>query len=345
MKMCRDNGLYQTDLNHADIRQTNKEYRARQEGQRKLDAQSADIIAAGITPKKTVFETEKDRMRAAIDSTRSRACSETEFKQILKEEYHIEVSESRGRWSFLPEGRQRPITSRKLGDIFSKEYILAHLNEEKVITSSKIQQPTEDFPAQINLPTGHKINLAGNIKVQNSSAYAQWAKIHNLKLEAANFNFITENGMFDDNVFRQEYDRMKSNYESICQSYQSVSRQIKDTNRSLLLVGRYLKTKAIYREYTFAKKSAAYLNLHKTDLSIYQSAVSELRQLYPDQPFPALKELKAKKQALLKQRDLLASNYSAARSQMQSMDMIRKDRQEFLATITSNLESSRNIIR
>ncbi len=34
--------------------------------------------------------------------------------------YGIQVKESRGRWSYLPPGRKKPITGRKLGDAFEK---------------------------------------------------------------------------------------------------------------------------------------------------------------------------------------------------------------------------------
>lgn len=37
------------------------------------------------------------------------------------------MSESRGRWSYSPEYRKRPITSRRLGDDYSKEAIEAFI--------------------------------------------------------------------------------------------------------------------------------------------------------------------------------------------------------------------------
>lgn len=43
----------------------------------------------------------------------------------IREEHGITVKESRGRWSYLPEGRERPITWRKLGEAYKKEAIEA----------------------------------------------------------------------------------------------------------------------------------------------------------------------------------------------------------------------------
>ena len=48
-----------------------------------------------------------------------------DLKAILKREHNIEVTESRGRWSYLPEYRKRPITSRRLGNDYSRERLQA----------------------------------------------------------------------------------------------------------------------------------------------------------------------------------------------------------------------------
>ena len=57
---------------------------------------------------------------------------------ILKRDYNITVTESRGRWSYLPENRQRPITWRRLGDDYSKEAI-----EECILRRIRDQQEQE----------------------------------------------------------------------------------------------------------------------------------------------------------------------------------------------------------
>lgn len=98
MRLCHENGLQQVDLNkRAKKRITDKEYRAQQRGQEKLDKTNDAIKSVGGTPKQTKFKTDLEQMREAIDSARERAGSVEEFIRILADEYQITVTQSRGR--------------------------------------------------------------------------------------------------------------------------------------------------------------------------------------------------------------------------------------------------------
>ena len=120
MEFCREQGLHQVDLNRSNRRVTNEEYRADQRGQETLDRENAVLIQKGQKPKRTKFETEKEKIRQAIQKAVSVSHSPEEFQKILQEQYGIQVKESRGRWSYLPPGRKKAITGRRLGDAFEK---------------------------------------------------------------------------------------------------------------------------------------------------------------------------------------------------------------------------------
>lgn len=96
MEMCRREGLYQIDLlNGGREKVTDREYRARQHGQQKLDERNAPMIAGGIAPRKTKFETEKDGLRQSIRSALSMSASFGEFSERLLQDHGITVKESR----------------------------------------------------------------------------------------------------------------------------------------------------------------------------------------------------------------------------------------------------------
>ena len=64
MEMCHREGLYQIDLlNGSKNRVTDREYWAQKKGQAALDRQNAPMIAGGITPRQTKFETNKEKLR------------------------------------------------------------------------------------------------------------------------------------------------------------------------------------------------------------------------------------------------------------------------------------------
>ena len=67
MEMCHRENLYQIDLLHGSKnRVTEREYWAQKKGQLALDKANAPMIADGITPRQTKFETDKAKLRQTI---------------------------------------------------------------------------------------------------------------------------------------------------------------------------------------------------------------------------------------------------------------------------------------
>ena len=66
MEMCEREGLHQVDLiTPAPVKITNEEYCANRRGQKRLDQTNEKILAAGMMPTKTVFQTQKQFLRDA----------------------------------------------------------------------------------------------------------------------------------------------------------------------------------------------------------------------------------------------------------------------------------------
>ena len=129
MEMCHRENLYQIDLLHGSKnRVTEREYWAQKKGQLALDKANAPMIADGITPRQTKFETDKQRLRQTIRKALDRAGSFDEFAALLLRE-GVTVKESRGRLSYLTPDRTKPITARKLGDDFDRTAVLALLEQ------------------------------------------------------------------------------------------------------------------------------------------------------------------------------------------------------------------------
>ena len=159
MKMCEQQGLHQVDLlSPAKSKITDKEYRAKQRGQQKLDELNEQITAAKMKPAVTVFQTQKQFLREAILDIAAQAATVEEFKILLKEKYGIEVKDRRGRFSYLHPERGKYITGRALGSDFEKEHIErmirenANTKERQVHSSTVINHSAEPAPAS----TGHE---------------------------------------------------------------------------------------------------------------------------------------------------------------------------------------------
>ena len=137
MEMCHREGLYQIDLlNGSKNRVTDREYWVQKKGQAALDKQNAPMIAGGITPRQTKFETNKEKLRQTIRAALSAATSFEDFSSLLLRE-GVTVKESRGRLSYLTPDRTKPITARKLGDDFDRAAVLAVLEQNAARAAEK----------------------------------------------------------------------------------------------------------------------------------------------------------------------------------------------------------------
>ena len=133
MLLCLQNGLTQIELNKPGQKNiTDREYWAGKRGQERAEqflttqenrTETGHEVAPAKTP--TKFQTELEKLRMAVESVRDRCTSVEQFKTLMQQEHHVTVKESRGRWSYLPEGRERAITWRKLGEAYKKEDIEA----------------------------------------------------------------------------------------------------------------------------------------------------------------------------------------------------------------------------
>ena len=199
MEMCHREGLYQIDLlNGSKNRVTDREYWAQKKGQAALDKQNAPMIAGGITPRQTKFETNKEKLRQTIRAALSAATSFEDFSSLLLRE-GVAVKESRGRLSYLTPDRTKPITARKLGDDFDRAAVLALLEQNA-------HRATEQTAAIPEYPRSIKERLESKKAVQTTPekdgiqrmvdraakraegkgvGYDRWAAIHNLKQMAA----------------------------------------------------------------------------------------------------------------------------------------------------------------
>ena len=131
MAMCEERGLYQVDLlSGAQKKVTDREYHAQQRGQARLDKENALLIAQGKTPKETVFDTQKEELRQAIDATWPKCSTLAEFVQRLFQDYGIETTESRGRFSYLHPNAKKKVADRRLGEGYQKGMIERGIDEQ-----------------------------------------------------------------------------------------------------------------------------------------------------------------------------------------------------------------------
>lgn len=158
MDMCHHEKLHQVDLlAPAPKKITDREYRAAQHMKQET-AGSSGQLSADSAQKPSVFQTQKQFLRDAIEDAAHHAHTAAEFEKILFEKYGVLLKESRGRFSYLHPDRSKFITDRSLGALYKTDSILKQIAENAEVPDSIRSQkqgntcPTESEPFKQDNP-------------------------------------------------------------------------------------------------------------------------------------------------------------------------------------------------
>ena len=367
MDMCEQHGLHQVDLlTPAKSKVTDREYRVQQREQKKLDALNEEIIAAGMKPRTTVFQTQKQYLRDAISDIAAKAKSPEEFRKLLKERYGIEVKDRRGRYSYLHPDRSKFITARALGSDFEKTHVEQMILENSRTNRQEMQNirdsgdeanaavdesetrrdpadhrkdydPTYDYhadPVAILYVRSHLrlvVDLQSNIKAQQSAAYARKVKISNLKEMARTVVYIQEHG-YDTAEDLQRHQLQVS--EKMAAAQEALSRteaRIKDINEQIHFTGRYYATRRIQQDFLKARFKKKFREVHREELDKYSESVSFFKE-HCGGEVPSMKQLKAEKEKLL-------TLQSEQRKEVSGFKQIERELQTAAANVESILQT------
>ena len=266
MDICQREGLYQVDLlSPAAEKITQQEYHAQRRGQLNLDMANMEIMAEGIAPMKTKFETNKEKIRNAINDIAERAKSFEEFQRLLKAEYGIQVKDHRGRFSYLTSDRQKYISARKLGSHYDREYLLQLFEENALAAEQNQAQWAQDDPITILFIKSDLrlvVDLQNCIKAQQSRAYAQKVKISNLQQMAKTVAYIQEHGYDTQKKLQDTTDTIQSKMAKARSDAKLTEAKLKKVNEQIHYLGDMdkLYTGSSLIMYSFAAEVTEYQN-------------------------------------------------------------------------------------
>ena len=353
MEMCHRENLYQIDLlSGRKDRITEREYWAKKRGQALLDQQNEqpDKIAENTIPV-TRYETDKEKLRVTIRAVMEKARSFEEFSSLLLQS-GITVKESRGRFSYLTPDRAKPITSRKLGDDYSKEVVMATFtrNANRSELKENISPPASGTTKQKTEPgsshvstrshaaikdTGHDLKKVIDIEAKKAEGYGKgyeiWGKVFNLQQKARALVLFRQHG-FDspDDLDATITDAHKAVSDNLTQlkAAEAALKEKKEYQKYLL---DFLNARDTYRECQAIrnpKKQVEYYEQHRPALMLREAALKHFnthgikKHIRPD-------VLEAQVEDLIEEKN----RYYAGRREALS-------REKELTTIKANIEAA-----
>ena len=339
MEMCHREGLYQIDLlNGSKNRVTDREYWAQKKGQAALDKQNAPMIAGGITPRQTKFETNKEKLRQTLRKALATAASFDEFSSLLLRE-GVTVKESRGRLSYLTPDRTKPITARKLGDDFDKAAVLALLTQNAhraakqtkaipeypvaVKKPSQGEKPTKTTPADNTLQ--RMVDREAKRAEGKGVGYDRWAAKYNLKQMAATVTAYQQYGFSSpeelDEACSAAYAAMQESLTELKQVEKTLDGK-KELQRQVLA---YSKTRPVrdgLKQQKNAKAKAAYRQKHESDFIIADAAARYFKENGISK-LPGYKALQAEIESLIQEKNSGYNDYRAKREEYRRLQTVK----------------------
>ena len=346
MEMCHREGLYQIDLlNGSRNKVTEREYWAKRKGQAKLDKENAVLLAEGIAPRQTKFETDKGRLRQTIRQALATAASFDEFSSLLLQE-GVTVKESRGRLSYLTPDRTKPITARKLGDDFDRAAVFAVL-EQNAARAAEAPARSPDPPrtikdrlqvarAEIAAPKQDGVQRLVDIEQKMAEGkgrgYERWAKIHNLKQAAKTLSVYQQYGFTSPEQLEAAVDTAYQKMRQTSGELKALETKLQGKKELQRQVLAYAQTKAA-RDGLRAQKSekarAAYRQAHESDFIIADAAARYFKA-HGITKLPARKALQAEIEQLISEKDGLYNTYHEQKQRFKELQTVKRNINQIL---------------
>ena len=344
MDLCRREQLHQVDLlSPAEKKITDREYHTRRRGQKKMDELNRKMIADGVTPRKTKFETQKDFLRNAIKEAAASARTQEDFQKFLAEKYGISFKVSRGRFSYLHPDRGKYMTGRSLGTHYEKEYLLSRW--EKNARQEQSQQPDPEQSADISQNTipGELpsfvfiksnlrlvVDLQSCAKAQANAAYARRVKLSNLQQMAKTVAYIQEHGYGTEEDLETAFEEAKKQTADMRKSLRSTEGKLKQVNEQIHYTGQYLANKSVYRQFVNSRNRKKFRQEHQAELALYEAARKFLKAQSGDGKLPSMKLLKEEKEKLAALKNSQQEAYHNLRDYEKELNTVRTNVETFL---------------
>lgn len=214
--------------------------------------------------------------------------------------------------AFKPKYKQRFTRAKTIGEDYTEERLKERITENQSINAPPVKKRI-----------GNVINMNTNAKVKESKGYEYWATKHNLNTMAESVVFIREHGI---NSIKQldEYIRKSA------EERQSLQDKIKEIDKDMQLLSDTMeqvhtvkKYRAYYKEYKANPSDKAFFEEYKSQITLYETALSKLKNSYSK--LPNSKNILDRLDKLQEKKNILMKEYSSSKSTMDELYQIRKN--------------------
>ena len=271
----------------------------------------------------------KAKLKAAIDRLIPQV---SDFEELLKrlevEGYEIK----RGKYiSCRPTGQERFTRLKTLGMDYTEEAVTS-----RIAGGPRPSKQPKLGDQKISL----LIDIQNNLKAQESSGYAHWAKINNLKEAARTFNFITEHGITHYEQLQGKVDEVMAEQDRLLSSIKEKEHRIGEIGLLIKHVSAYRENRPIYERYRKSSDKEKFLRGQESQIILFESAAKALKQMGV-QKLPDIAAIKKEMDSLTAEKQQEYGTYQKIKVQAKELDTIKRNVDQLLS-VPSKEEREKN---
>lgn len=281
---------------------------------------------------KTYYEWAMDKMNRSYKSLLRENIDDlipkiSSYEELLSKLQALGYEVKRGKYDAFRLGEQERFTRlRSLGPGYSKEDIINRI-EHPENKSSHTQSARKalilvwKYDQKLGL-----IENTGNYLLFITGRYQrQQMAIQDTKRIAATYNLLKERGINSINELDNAIKESRKSVSDLKDKIIDIEGQISDINTSIKYSERVDKYHSVYKDYLATGKDQAFYESHRTEISLYESSVVNLKQLRLDIHDSLLTELKEKRNLLEDTNLDLTEKYNSAKSEYNDLLIAKKN--------------------
>ena len=252
----------------------------------------------------------KSRLRFDIDRMIKQSKDWDEFLQKMAElGYEIKYGKH---IAFKHKNKERFTRAKTIGEDYTEERL-----KERIAEREQIKTPA------VKKRIGNVIDMNANAKVKKSKGYEYWATKHNLNTMAESVIYIREHGIKSvkqlDEFIRKSADKRQHLQDKI----KAIDKEMQALSATMEQVHIVKKYRAYYKEYKVNPSDKVFSDEYKSQITLYENALSELKKSYSK--LPNSKDILDKLDKLQEKKNTLMGEYFSSKSTMDELYRIRKN--------------------
>ena len=181
------------------------------------------------------------------------------------QEYGIALTENRGRFSYRTADRSKPIASRKLGDDFSKENVLAVLAENAEHQKTAALHRTDPNPDTIS----RLIDIQAKLASGKGANYERWAKVFNLKQLSKSLALLSEHDISTEAELVDKVSLFKAESSESIEVVKDLETRIGENRELNCHVSAYVQNRKFAQQVKTEKNPETFREQHRAELTAY----------------------------------------------------------------------------